>query len=117
MNPVRNYLSQSATNKDYTKDNKKIYEFFLELEKIREREKNRRFNNWLNTAIDYNNYYYDEDTNEYYGGSEENIVKIKTIINNFTYDLKNLIANEGYQINNENKFKDEIASSLYKDSI
>ena len=117
MNPVRNYLSQSATNKDYTKDDKKMYEFFLELEKIREREKNRQFNNWLDTAIDYNNYYYDEEVEEYSEGSEENIVKIKAIINNFTKDLKDLISSEGYLINNENKFKDEIASCLYKDSI
>ena len=116
MNPVRNYLIKTNNDKDFTKDDEKLYDFFLELEKIREREKNRKFQKWLNTEIDYNNYYYDEDTDEYSEGDEEKIIKIKNIITYFTQNLMETLKNNGYEINNEKQFKDEIASTLYRDS-
>lgn len=108
-------ISQENDEK-YIDDDKKMYEFFLKLEKIRANEKNRQFNKWLNTNIDYNNYTYDEINDELYGWSENNVISIKSIVNNFIIDLKNIITQNNYTINDENKFKDEIASFLYRES-
>lgn len=108
-------ISQENDEK-YIDDDKKMYDFFLKLEKIRENEKNRQFKKWLNTNIDYNNYIYDEINDELYGWSEKNIISIKSIVNNFIIDLKNIITQNNYTINDENKFKDEIASFLYRES-
>ena len=55
------------------------------------------------------NNFYDEINDELYGWSENNVISIKSIVNNFIIDLKNIITKNGYTINNENKFKDEIA--------
>ena len=103
-------------NEKYINNDKKMYEFFLKLEQIRKNEKNRKFNKWLNTTIDYNNHYYDEFHDELRGWSDTNVISIKSIINNFIVDLKKIITRNNYTINNENKFKDEIASFLYKES-
>ena len=116
MNYLKSKKISQENNEKYIHNDKKMYEFFLKLEQIRENEKNRKFNKWLNTTIDYNNYYYDEFHDELRGWSDTNVISIKSIVNNFVIDLKKIITQNNYTINNENKFKDEIASFLYKES-
>ena len=116
MSYLKTKISQTDDDQKYLRDDKKMYEFFLKLEKIRENEKNRKFQKWLNTNIDYNNYHYDEINDKLVGWSDSNVVRIKSIINNFILDLKTIIAENGYSINEQNKFKDEIASFLYNES-
>lgn len=114
MSYLKSKKISQENNKKHIHNDIKMYEFFLKLEQIRENEKNRQFNKWLNTTIDYNNY--DEINNEVYGGSDINVINIKSIVNNFIIDLKKIITQNNYIINNENTFKDEIASFLYKES-
>ena len=103
MSYIKSKKISQENDEKYIHDDKKMYEFFLKLEKIRENEKNKQFHKWLNTTIDYNNYYYDEINDELYGWSENNVISIKSIVNNFIIDLKNIITKNGYTINNENK--------------
>lgn len=116
MNLVTNYLNSENTTNIYNKSNSKMRRLLLKLEKNRVKEKNRQFHNWLDTELDLNNYHHN-DHGQLCGGKEENFIKINTIINNFIDELKTIIVKEGYQIDNQNQFKDEIASFLYKESI
>ena len=100
----------------YNKYNSKMYRLLLKIEQNRAKEKNRQFHKWLNTELDLNNYYHDDD-GQLVGCKEENFIKIQTVIHHFIMDLKSIIAEEGYQIDNQNQFKDEIASFLYRESI
>lgn len=87
----------------------KMYAFFKELDQKR---KNNKFQSWLDTYIDYTNYMYDDELDD-----NTEIIQIRSIIASFVSNLKDVIEQSGYTINDEKSFKDEIASMIYRTSV
>ena len=68
------------------------------LKKLYKKQKNDKFKEWLNKRVDC----------ELFN---------KDVVNEFIIEIANLLKTKGYQINDENQFKNEIATYIYLESI
>jgi len=66
------------------------------LTKMYKKQANDNFIKWLDKNVD-------DTTN-------------KNVVNEFLIDIKNSLKKNGYKINDENQFKNEIATYIYKES-
>tara|TARA_B100000795_G_scaffold64530_1_gene43618 strand:+ start:384 stop:611 length:228 start_codon:yes stop_codon:yes gene_type:complete len=66
------------------------------LTKMYKKQANDNFIEWLDKNVD-------DTTN-------------KNVVNEFLIDIKNSLKKNGYKINDENQFKNEIATYIYKES-
>ena len=69
----------------------------INLKKTYEKRKNEQFNKWLDKKVD------DDLFN-------------KDVVNEFIIEITDLLNKKGYQINNQNQFKNEIATYIYLES-
>ena len=69
----------------------------INLKKTYAKRKNEQFNKWLDKKVD------DDLFN-------------KDVVNEFIIEITDLLNKKGYQINNQNQFKNEIATYIYLES-
>lgn len=67
------------------------------LKNLKEKQKNEKFNNWLNKTVD------------------ENITN-KDIFYEMFYEIETMLVNNNHIINNKKQFKNELASYIYLES-
>ena len=84
----------------------KIKNLFNSLEELRQKEKNRKFKEWLNKKI---NFF--EDERDYHHDT-----RIYTILENLMDDINQIVNEKGRIITNEKRLRDMLASMIYKES-
>ncbi len=84
----------------------KTKNLFNSLEELRQKEKNRKFKEWLNKKI---NFFEDER-------DENHDTRICTIIENLIEDINDIVEEKGRIITNKKRLRDTIASMIYKES-
>ena len=62
------------------------------------KQKNDKFNEWLNKCVDCNLFN-------------------KDVVNEFIIEITNLLKKKGYEINDKNQFKNSIATYIYLESV
>ena len=84
----------------------KTQNLFNSLERLKQKEKNRKFKEWLNKKI---NFFEDERDNDH-------DTKIYTILENLMDDINQIVNEKGRIITNEKRLRDMLASMIYKES-
>ena len=84
----------------------KTQNLFNSLERLKQKEKNRKFKEWLNKKI---NFF--EDERDYHHDT-----RIYTILENLMDDINQIVNEKGRIITNEKRLRDMLASMIYKES-
>ena len=80
-------------------------------------KKNKKFNDWLNDYMTASKPLYFNNTKKVKKSllyCDNVLVERKTFVNNFVDELTTLVTSNGFTINNDKQFRNEIASFIYK---